>query len=154
LYAPYRRRSIAGFVTAVPRRAEELEKTFLMIKPDAVKKNLIGEVLKRAEDAGFKILGLKMDKFSLSKARRFYHVHKGRPFHEKLVKFVSSGNVVGVLLTRRNAIRKLREVVGATDPKEARKGTIRGDFATNVTRNAVHASDSVKSFRYEYKFFF
>lgn len=131
-----------------------MEKTFLMIKPDAVKKNLIGEILKRTEDAGFKILGLKMDKFSPSKARRFYHVHKGKPFYEKLLKFVSSGNVVGVLLTRRNAIRKLREVVGATDPEEAKKGTIRRDFATNVTKNAVHASDSVESFRYECKFFF
>ena len=131
-----------------------MEKTFLMIKPDAVKKNLIGEVLKRTEDAGFKILGLKMDKFPLSKARRFYHVHKGKPFYEKLVKFVSSGNVLGVLLTRRDAIGKLREVVGATDPKKAKKGTIRRDLATNVTRNAVHASDSLESFRYEHKFFF
>ena len=131
-----------------------MEKTFLMIKPDAVKKNLIGEILKRTEDTGFRILGLKMDKFSPSKARRFYHVHKGKPFYEKLVKFVSSGSVVGVLLTRRNAIEKLREVVGATDPQEAKKGTIRRDFATNITKNAVHASDSVKSFRYESKFFF
>jgi nucleoside-diphosphate kinase len=131
-----------------------MEKTFLMIKPDAVKRNLIGEILKRTEDAGFRILGLKMDRFSPSKARRFYQVHKGKPFLEKLVRFVSSGNVVGVLLTRRNAIRKLRQVVGATDPKEAEKGTIRRNFATNVTRNAVHASDSIKSFRYESKFFF
>ena len=131
-----------------------MEKTFLMIKPDAVKKNLIGEILKRTEDAGFRILGLKMDKFSASKARRFYHVHKDKTFYEKLVKFVSSGNVVGVLLTRRNAIIKLREVVGATDPKEAKKGTIRRDFAADVTKNAVHASDSSKSFRYESKFFF
>jgi nucleoside-diphosphate kinase len=110
--------------------------------------------LKRTEDAGFRILGLKMDKFSASKARRFYHVHKGKTFYEKLVKFVSSGDVVGVLLTRRNAIVKLREVVGATDPKEAKKGTIRRDFAADVTKNAVHASDSSKSFRYESKFFF
>ena len=131
-----------------------MEKTFLMIKPDAVKKNLIGEILKRTEDVGFRILGLKMDKFSASKASRFYHVHKGKTFYEKLVKFVSSGDVVGVLLARRNAIIKLREVVGATDPKEAKKGTIRRDFAADVTKNAVHASDSSKSFRYESKFFF
>lgn len=131
-----------------------MEKTFLMIKPDAVKKNLIGEILKRTEDAGFKILGLKMDKFSPARAREFYCVHKGKPFYEKLVKFVSSGNVVGVLLTRRDAVKELREVVGATDPEEAKKGTIRRDLATDVTRNAVHASDSAKSFRYESKFFF
>jgi nucleoside-diphosphate kinase len=131
-----------------------VEKTFLMIKPDAVKRNLIGEILKRTEEAGFRIVGIKMDRFSPDEARRFYHVHKGKPFLEKLVKFVSSGNVVGVLLTRRNAVRKLREIVGATDPKNAKKGTIRREFATNVTKNAVHASDSVKSFGYESKFFF
>ena len=131
-----------------------MEKTFLMIKPDAVKRNLIGEILKRTEDAGFKILGLKMDKFSPARAREFYCVHKGKPFYEKLVKFVSSGNVVGVLLTRRDAVKKLREVVGATDPVEAKEGTIRRDLATDVTRNAVHASDSERSFRYESKFFF
>lgn len=131
-----------------------MEKTFLMIKPDAVKRNLIGEILRRVEDAGFRILGLKMDKLSPGKVKRFYQVHKGKSFYEKLVKFVSSGNVVGVLLTRRNAIVKLREVVGATDPKEAKKGTIRRDLATNVTKNAVHASDSLQSFRYEHKFFF
>jgi len=125
-----------------------------MIKPDAVRKNLIGEILKRTEDSGFKIMDLKMAKFSLSQARRFYRVHKGKPFFEKLVKFVSSGKIVGVLLTRRNAVEKLRELVGATDPKEAKRGTIRRDFATNVTKNVVHASDSVQSFRFESKFFF
>ena len=126
----------------------------MMIKPDAVKRNLIGEVLKRAEDAGFKIMDIKMTKFSTLKARKFYQVHKGKPFYEKLVKFISSDQVVGVLLTRRNAVKKLRELVGATDPKEARRGTIRHDLASGVTKNAVHASDSVQSFRYESKFFF
>jgi len=131
-----------------------LEKTFLLIKPDAVKKSLIGEVLKRAEDAGFKIMDIKMAKFSLPQARRFYQVHKGKPFFEKLVKFVSSGKVVGVLLTRKNAVKKLREIVGATDPKEAKRGTIRHDLATGVTKNAVHASDSARNVRFESKFFF
>ena len=131
-----------------------MEKTFLMIKPDAVKRNLIGEVLKRTEDAGFKIVDLKMAKLSTLQARGFYQVHKGKPFFEKLVKFVSSGKVVAVLLTRKNAVKKLREIVGATDPKEAKRGTIRHDLATGVTKNAVHASDSAQSFRYESKFFF
>jgi len=125
-----------------------------MIKPDAVKRNLIGEVLKRTEDAGFKIVDLKMAKFSTLQSRKFYQVHKGKPFFEKLVKFVSSGRVVGVLLTRRNAVKKLRELVGATDPKEAKRGTIRHDLATGVTKNAVHASDSARNFRFESKFFF
>ena len=126
----------------------------MMIKPDAVKRNLIGEVLKRAEDAGFKIVDLKMAKFSTLQARGFYQVHRGKPFFEKLVKFVSSGKVVAVLLTRRNAVKKLREIVGATDWREAKKGTIRHDLATNVTKNAVHASDSAPNFRFESKFFF
>ncbi len=125
-----------------------------MIKPDAVKKNLIGEILKQVEATNFKIVDLKMTKLSLPQARKFYQVHKGKPFFEKLVKFVSSGKVVAVLLARRNAVKKLRELVGATDPKQAKRGTIRRDFATNVTKNAVHASDSAESFRFESKFFF
>lgn len=131
-----------------------MEKTFLMIKPDAVKRNLIGEVLKRTENAKFKIVDLKMVKLSTLQAGGFYQVHKGKPFFEKLVKFVSSGKVVAVLLTRKNAVKKLREIVGATDPKEAKRGTIRHDLATGVTKNAVHASDSAQSFRFEAKFFF
>ena len=131
-----------------------LEKTFLMIKPDAVKGHLIGEILKRIEHAGFRIVDLKMGKLSPTEARKFYKIHKGKPFYEKLVKFVSSGPVAAVLLTRRNAVKKLREIVGATDPREAKRGTIRHDLATGVRENAVHASDSAESFRYESKFFF
>jgi len=131
-----------------------MERTFLMIKPDAVKKNLIGEILKRTEDAGFKILDLNMVKLSPTRAGKFYQVHKGKPFYDKLVKFVSSGKVVGVLLTRKNAVKKLRDLIGCTDPKEAKRGTIRRDLAESVSKNAVHASDSATSFRYESKFFF
>jgi nucleoside-diphosphate kinase len=125
-----------------------------MIKPDAVKRDLIGEILKRVEKAGFKIVDLKMAKFSLHQAKKFYKVHKGKSFYEKLVKYVSSGKVVAVMLERKNAVKALRELVGATDPKMAKRGTIRHDFAVDVTGNSVHASDSVRSFRYEYKFFF
>jgi nucleoside-diphosphate kinase len=131
-----------------------VEKTFLLIKPDAVERNLIGEILKRTENAGFRIVDVKMGNISATRARRFYQVHKGKAFFEKLVKFVTSGRVVAVLLSRENAVKKLREIVGATDPKEAKKGTIRHDLATNVTKNAVHASDSARSFRFESKFFF
>lgn len=131
-----------------------MQKTFLMIKPDAVAKNLIGEILGRTEEAGFRIVDLKMAKLSPAGARKFYQVHKGKHFFDRLVKFVSSGPVVAVLLTRREAVKKLREVVGATDPKEAKKGTIRHDWGTNVTENAVHASDSPGNVRYESGFFF
>lgn len=125
-----------------------------MIKPDAVKKNYVGEILRRVEDVGFTIIDLKMTRLSAAKAGKFYQVHEGKPFFDKLVKFVSSGPVVGVLLTGNDAVKKLREIVGATDPKEAKKGTIRHDLATEVTKNAVHASDSAESFKYESKFFF
>jgi nucleoside-diphosphate kinase len=131
-----------------------LDKTLLLIKPDAVKKNLIGEILRRTEDAGFEIVNLKMTKLTTAGARRFYQVHKGKPFFEKLIRFMTSGQVVAVLLRRKNAVKKLREIVGATDPREAKRGTIRHDLAINVTKNAVHASDSVRSFRFESKFFF
>jgi nucleoside-diphosphate kinase len=131
-----------------------VEKTFLMIKPDAVKRDLIGEILKRAEDIGFKIIGLKMAKFSIPQARKFYQIHKGKPFYEKLVKYVSSGKVVAVMLERKNAVKTLRELVGATDPKMAKRGTIRHDLAIDVTRNSVHASDSFDNVKFESKFFF
>jgi nucleoside-diphosphate kinase len=131
-----------------------LEKTLLLIKPDAVKRNLIGEILKRTEQAGFGILDLKMAELSNGQARRFYQVHKGQRFYEDLVKFVSSGKVVAVLLTRKDAVEKLRETVGATDPKKAQRGTIRSDLGTDVLMNAVHASDSPQSFEFELKFFF
>ena len=131
-----------------------MEKTFLMIKPDAVKRNLVGEILKRVEEAGFKIMDLKMTKLSTTLAGRFYQVHKGKPFYDKLVKYISSGEVVVVMLSRRNAVKKLRELVGATDSKEAKRGTIRHDLALGVTENAVHASDSVSNFKFESKFFF
>jgi nucleoside-diphosphate kinase len=130
------------------------EKTLLVIKPDAVRKNLVGEIIRRAEDAGFKIVDLRMEKLSVAKSKEFYRVHKGKQFFDKLVRFISSGPVVAVLLTRKNAVKKLRQLVGATDPKQAKPGTIRHDLAGGVTENAVHASDSARSFRYESKFFF
>jgi nucleoside-diphosphate kinase len=131
-----------------------VEKTFLMIKPDAVKRNLVGEILKRVEEAGFKITDIKMTKLSKTLAGRFYQVHKGKPFYDKLVKYISSGEVVVVMLSRRNAVKKLRELVGATDSKEAKRGTIRHDLALGVTENAVHASDSAQNVRFESEFFF
>lgn len=131
-----------------------MEKTLLLIKPDAVKRNLIGEIIKRIEEAGFKIVEMKMAKLSLPQAKRFYQVHKGKFFFDKLVKYISSGKVVAILLERKNAVKKLRELVGATDPKEAQKGTIRHDLALDGRRNAVHASDSAKNVLFESRFFF
>jgi len=130
------------------------ERTFLLIKPDAVERNLIGEILKRVEDAGFKIIALKMGDLPRTQAEKFYQVHRGKHFFEKLIAYMSSGRVVAVLLQRENAVKKLRQLVGATDPKDAVKGTIRHDLALDGRRNSVHASDSSQNFEFESKFFF
>jgi nucleoside-diphosphate kinase len=125
-----------------------------MIKPDAVRRNLIGEILRRVEKAGFKIVGLNMVKLSLHQAKRFYRVHRRKPFFDKLVKYVSSGKVVVVLLRKENAVKDLRELIGSTDPKKAKRGTIRRDLAINTTKNSVHASDSPQNAKIEIEFFF
>jgi nucleoside-diphosphate kinase len=130
------------------------EQTFLMIKPDAVERNLIGEILKRVEEDGFKIIDLKMDELTRSQVEEFYEVHRGKPFFEKLVEYMSSGKVVAVLLNRPDAVKRLRELAGATDPKDASKGTIRYDLALDGRRNSVHASDSVLNAKLESEFFF
>jgi nucleoside-diphosphate kinase len=125
-----------------------------MIKPDAVKRNLIGEILKRVEKSGFEIMDLKMLKLSLPQAKRFYQAHRGKPFFDKLVKYVSSGKVVAALLKKKNAVKDLRELIGSTDPEKAKKGTIRRDLALNTTENSVHASDSPQNAEIEIEFFF
>ncbi len=126
----------------------------MMIKPDAVERNLIGEILKRVEEDGFKIIDLKMDELTRYRAEVFYEVHRGKPFFKKLVEYMSSGRVVAVMLKRANAVKRLRVLAGATDPKEAKKGTIRYDLALDGRRNSVHASDSARNAKFESKFFF
>jgi nucleoside-diphosphate kinase len=125
-----------------------------MIKPDAVERNLIGEILKRVEEDGFKIIDLKMAELTRSRAEEFYEVHRGKPFFEKLVDYMSTGKVVAVVLDGADAVKKLRELAGATDPKDAKKGTIRFDLALDGRRNSVHASDSAGNVKLESKFFF
>jgi nucleoside-diphosphate kinase len=126
----------------------------LIIKPDAVKRNLVGRILSRVEEAGFKVLNLKYLRLTKRDARRFYHVHQGKPFLPELVNYMSSGPAVPALLEKTNAITDLRELIGATDPKQARPGTIRADLAVSTTKNSVHASDSPKAARFETRFFF
>jgi nucleoside-diphosphate kinase len=125
-----------------------------MIKPDAVQRNLIGEILRRVEKDGFEIAELRMVKLSLHQAKRLYEVHRGKPFYDELVKYVSSGEVVAALLRKKNAVKDLRELIGSTDPKKAKRGTIRYDLALNTTQNSVHASDSPKNAKMEIEFFF
>ncbi len=130
-----------------------MELTLLIIKPDATAKRAIGDIISMVEDK-FEIRGIIMKTLSREEAEKFYAVHRGKPFYNSLVEFMTSGPVVGLLLAGEDAIRRLREVVGATDPSKAAPGTIRAKFGTDIQRNAVHASDSKESAEYEIPFFF
>ncbi|RKZ24345.1 nucleoside-diphosphate kinase [bacterium] len=131
-----------------------MEETLLIIKPDGVQRNLIGEVLRIVESNGLQILNIKMLKLSREKAEEFYSVHKGKFFFERLINFMISGPVVVVRLKGENAVNKLREIMGKTDPKEAEPGTIRRMYGLDVTRNTVHGSDTPEHAKQEIYFFF
>jgi len=131
-----------------------LNKTFLLLKPDALQKKVVGEIISMVERAGFNILNIRMKRWTKEEAEKFYAVHRGKEFFEGLVEFMISGPVIGLLLEKENAIEDLRKLVGATDPSKAEPGTIRHKYGTNVRVNAVHASDSQESFEYEVKCFF
>ena len=129
-------------------------RTFAIIKPDAIKKGDGGKVYDRIISAGFKILGAKLIKMSLLQAQRFYGVHKGKPFYEELTNFMSSSQSMVLVLEKNNAVFIWRETIGATNPEEAVKGTIRRDYATSLGENAVHGSDSDENAKKEIGFFF
>ena len=131
-----------------------IERTLAILKPDCVRKQLVGEVIRRIQEAGFKILALKMTKLSLEEAQGFYVVHRGRPFFDSLTEFMSSGPCVPMVLEKDNAIEDYRNLIGATDPTEAAEGTIRKLFADNKGENIVHGSDSVENGRIEASYFF
>ncbi|MCK4864582.1 MAG: nucleoside-diphosphate kinase [Gammaproteobacteria bacterium] len=131
-----------------------LERTISIIKPDAVARNVIGEIYSRFEKAGLKIIASKMMQLSEEKAGEFYAVHKERPFYGELVAFMTSGPVMVQILEGEDAIAKNREVMGATNPKEAAAGTIRADFAESIDENAVHGSDGSDTAKAEMAFFF
>jgi nucleoside-diphosphate kinase len=131
-----------------------MERTLSIVKPDGVKKNLIGEVIKRFEQRGLRIAALKVLKLSKDDAKGFYIVHKERPFYESLSSFMSEGPIVVMVVEGDNTINKVREIMGATNPKDAVPGSIRSDFASDIEHNIVHGSDSKKSASYEIPFFF
>ena len=131
-----------------------VEQTLSIIKPDAVKKNVIGQILARFEGAGLRIVAARMMHLSRAEAEGFYAVHRGRPFFAALVEFMSSGPVLVQVLEGENAIARNRELMGATDPRKAAKGTIRADFAASIDANAVHGSDSPETARNEIAYFF
>ena len=130
------------------------EKTLAIIKPDAVKKNIIGKIIQRIEDEGFKIAAMKMLHLTKDEAKGFYIVHKSRPFYEDLTNFMSSGPAVVMTLERDDAIAHWRQVMGATDPAQAKPGTIRREFGFSVERNATHGSDARDSAEWEIAYFF
>jgi nucleoside-diphosphate kinase len=131
-----------------------VERTLSIIKPDAVKKNVIGEILARFEKAGLRVVAARMMHLSRAQAEGFYAVHRSRPFFRDLVDFMISGPVLVQVLEGEDAIAKNRELMGATDPKKAAKGTIRADFADSIDANAVHGSDGADTARVEVGYFF
>jgi nucleoside-diphosphate kinase len=131
-----------------------VQRTLSIIKPDAVAKNVIGEIYARFEKAGLRIVAARMAHLSRKDAEGFYAVHKGRPFFNDLVEFMSSGPVMIQVLEGENAIQKNRDLMGATDPKKADKGTIRADFAQSIDANAVHGSDAPETAKVEIDYFF
>ena len=131
-----------------------LERTLSIIKPDAVRKNVIGQILARFEAAGLRVAAARMMWLSRAEAEGFYAVHRGRPFFDDLVEFMTSGPVLVQVLEGDNAIARNRELMGATDPKKAAKGTIRADLADSIDANAVHGSDAPDTARVEVAYFF
>jgi nucleoside-diphosphate kinase len=131
-----------------------IERTFSIIKPDAVEKNVIGEIVSRFEKNGLRVIASKMVHLTKEQAGGFYAVHKERPFYNDLVEYMTSGPVVVQVLEGENAIMKNREIMGATNPADAAEGTIRKDFATSIEENAVHGSDAPETAAQEIEFFF
>jgi nucleoside-diphosphate kinase len=131
-----------------------IERTFSIIKPDGVEKGVIGRVISRFEAAGLKPIAIKLKQLSQAEAEGFYGVHRARPFFADLVKFMTGGPVVVMVLEGEGAIAKNREVMGATDPKKAAAGTIRADFATDIEKNTVHGSDAPETAKVEISYFF
>jgi len=129
-------------------------RTFTMIKPDAVADGNMGAILKMIEDAGFKIISMKYTRLSADLAGRFYEVHKERPFYGELVEYMSSGSIVAAILEKDNAVADFRTLIGATNPAEAAEGTIRKLYAKSIGENAVHGSDSDENAQIEGNFFF
>jgi nucleoside-diphosphate kinase len=130
------------------------ERTFSIIKPDAVKAKQAGDILARLEKAGFDIVALRSRRLTRVEAEGFYHVHRERPFFGSLCDFMSSGTCVTMVLQRENAIAQLREIMGATDPAKAAAGTIRKDFARSIEANCIHGSDAAETARFEIGYFF
>ncbi|MBI2251815.1 MAG: nucleoside-diphosphate kinase [Armatimonadetes bacterium] len=131
-----------------------MEKTLILVKPDGIMKGLIGEILSRFEKRAYKIIALKFIRVSEDKAQKLYAPHFGKPFYEPLIKYITSGPVVSIVIEGDDIIKQARKIIGATNPKEASPGTIRGDFAQKIEYNLIHGSDSEESAQREIPIFF
>tara|TARA_B100001750_G_C15503380_1_gene598722 strand:- start:1879 stop:2346 length:468 start_codon:yes stop_codon:yes gene_type:complete len=131
-----------------------MNKTFTMIKPEAVEKNLTGEILQKICQKGFNVIALKKTKLSVSQAKKFYDVHNERPFFNELIEYITSGPIIAIILEKDNAVLDFRNLIGSTDPNEAEEGTIRKMFAESKSKNAIHGSDSNENANIECDFFF
>ncbi len=139
----------------MPKEKNMADRTLLIIKPDAVERNLIGQIIERLEKAGFKIADMKMIQLSYDEARKFYAVHEGRPFLDDLCNYMSSGPVAPMIIeSDSDTISGVRALIGATDPSKAAPGTVRHDLAISLTKNSVHASDGKETAKTEIEFFF
>lgn len=132
----------------------QVERTFSIIKPDAVAEGHAGEILAMLEQAGFRIIGMRMVKLSQQQAEGFYAVHRERPFFPSLVKFMTEGPIIAMALEREDAVKKLRDVMGATNPANAAEGTVRKRFAASIERNCIHGSDAPETAAVELNYFF
>ncbi len=128
--------------------------TLAILKPDCVEKNLIGEVISKIQQAGFKVIALKMTRLTVDSASGFYEIHKGKPFFESLMEYMTSGPVVPIALEKENAVEDFRKLIGATDPAKAEEGTIRKMYAESISFNIIHGSDSDENAAKEIAFFF
>jgi len=131
-----------------------VERTLMLVKPDAVRKGVEGKIIAHVQEKGFKLVGLKKLKLTKEQAQQFYYVHKERPFFDELCEFMSSGPIVAMVWEGENAIEEIRKIMGATNPEEAEEGTLRKLYGTNIGENAVHGSDSPQSAQFEIPFFF
>jgi len=130
------------------------EKTFVILKPETIRNKLVGEVVGRIEKAGFKILAMKLIKASLDQAEKLYEIHKDKSFYSELINHITSGPIIPMIVEGKDAVKRMRMLIGATNPKEAKPGTIRGDLGISITMNIIHAADSPENFIRESKIFF
>lgn len=134
--------------------SDEYEREFVMVKPDGVKRRLIGDIISRLEQVGLRIVAMKMLRLTKKMAEEHYTIHKDKPFYEGLIDFITSGPVVAMIVEGKNAVKRVRKTAGATKPMDAEIGTIRGDYGMDIGRNVVHAADSPENAKIEYAIYF